>query len=115
MAAQWDLVADQGATFGAVFTWLGSDQETPVNLTAYSAAMQVRSEAGSTLLASFSTTAGGIALGGTAGTITLSAAPGTTAGWTFGAGLYDLQLTDGSGDVTTLLSGIFTVNAAITS
>lgn len=114
MAAQWDITADQGASFSLIFTWLQSDAETPVNLSGYSAAMQVRSQAG-TLLATFSTTAGSIALGGTAGTITLSAAPGTTTGWTFGAGLYDLQMTDGSGDVTTLLSGIFTVNAAITS
>lgn len=114
MSAQWDITADQGASFSLQFLWLGSDQETPVNLSGYSAAMQVRSQAG-TLLTTFSTTAGSIALGGTAGTITLSAAPSTTAGWTFGAGLYDLQLTDGSGDVTTLLSGIFTVNAAITS
>lgn len=114
MAAQWDLSADQGATFSAIFTWLESDQETPVNLTGWSAAMQVRAEATNALLASFSTALGGITLGGSAGTITLSAAPSTTSGWTFGAGLYDLQLTDGSGDVTTLLAGIFTVTPAVT-
>jgi hypothetical protein len=115
VSAQWDLVADQGATFGAVFTWLASDQQTPVNLSGWSAAMQVRAEATNALLASFSTSGGGITLGGSAGTITLSASPSTTSGWTFGAGLYDLQLTDGSGDVTTLLAGLFTVTPAITS
>ena len=114
MAAQWDLTADQGATFGAVFTWLGSDQETPVNITGYSAAMQVRSQAGN-LLASFTTTAGSIALGGSAGTITLSASPSVTNGWTFSAGVYDLQLTDETGDVITLLAGIFTVTPAVTT
>lgn len=113
MSAQWDITADQGTSFSLIFTWLQSDAQTPVNISGYSAAMQVRSEAG-TLLASFSTGSGGITLGGSAGTITLSAAPSTTTGWTFGAGVYDLQMTDGSGDVTTLLAGLFTANAAVT-
>jgi hypothetical protein len=114
LSASWDISAGQGASFSLQFTWLASDQETPVNLTGWSAAMQVRAEATNALLASFSTGSGGITLGGSAGTITLSASPSTTSGWTFGAGLYDLQLTDGSGDVTTLLAGIFTVTPAIT-
>jgi hypothetical protein len=114
VSAQFDITADQGATFSAVFTWLASDQQTPVNLTGWSAAMQVRAEATNALLASFSTASGGIALGGSAGTITLSASPSTTSGWTFGAGLYDLQLTDSGGDVITLLAGLFTVTPAVT-
>jgi hypothetical protein len=114
VSAQWDIVADQGATFSQVYTWLEADQETPVNLTGFTAAMQVRAEATNALLASFSTGSGGITLGGTAGTITLSAAPETTTAWTFGAGLHDLQLTDSGGDVVTLIAGIFTVVPAIT-
>jgi hypothetical protein len=114
VSAQFDITADQGATLSLIFTWLGSDQETPVNLTGFSAAMQVRAETTDDLLASFTTTNGSITLGGTAGTITLSAAPSVTTGWTFGAGLYDLQLTDSAGDVVTLMAGIFTVVPAVT-
>jgi hypothetical protein len=114
MPAQWDIETGQNETFTETFTWLQSDQETPVNLTGFSGAMQVRAETTSDLLASFTTTNGSIALGGDAGTITLSAAPSVTAGWTFGAGLYDLQLTDSGGDVVTLIAGIFTVVPAVT-
>jgi len=114
VAAQWDITAGQNETFTETFTWLQSDAQTPVNLTGFSAAMQVRAEVTDDLLASFSTTNGSIALGGTAGTITLSAAPSVTIGWTFGAGLYDLQLTDSGGGVTTLIAGIFTVTPAVT-
>ena len=115
MSAQFDITADQGATFSLIFTWLQSDAQTPVNLTGFSAAMQVRAETADDLLASFSTAGGSITLGGPAGTITLAAAPSVTTAWTFGAGLYDLQLTDSGGDVVTLIAGIFTVTPAITS
>jgi hypothetical protein len=114
VSAQFDITADQGATFYLEFYWLESDQATPVNLSAWaSAAMQVRSEAGA-LLASFTTTDASITLGGSAGTITLLAAPSVTTGWAFGAGVYDLQMTDGGGDVVTLLAGLFTVTPAVT-
>jgi hypothetical protein len=115
VAAQWNIGADQGATFSETFTWLQADQQTPVNLTGFSADMQVRTEAGGTLLAEFSTSGASISLGGSAGTITLSASATTTAGWTWDGGYYDLHLTSGAGVVTTLLAGLFTVTPAVTS
>lgn len=115
MSASYNIVVDQGATIDRVFTWYQADGVTPVNLTGFSAHMQVRSSAGGTLLADLSTAEGQISLGEAAGTITLNVAAAVTAGWTFGGGVYDLQLTDPLGNVTTLLAGLFTVNPAVTT
>jgi len=115
VAAQYNIVIDQGATIDRVWTWYQADQVTPVNLTGFSAHMQVRDRAGGTLLADFSTAGGQITLGGIAGTITLTVPASATAAYGFDSGTYDLRMTDGAGNVTTLLAGLFVVNAAVTT
>jgi hypothetical protein len=49
---------------------------------------------------------GRIALGGSAGTITLTISATDTAALTAGRGVYDLELVSGSGIVTRLLQGV---------
>ena len=116
MSAQWDITIDQGGTVDLVFTWLEADQVTPVNLAGFTAEMQVRDRPGGEVLyATYSTGNGAITLGGDLGTITLTVAASVTAAYTFDGGVYDLQLTDGYGNVTVLLSGLFTVQAAVTT
>jgi hypothetical protein len=110
-----NLTVNQGATFSMTFTWLQDDGMTPVNLTGFTAEMQVREQAGGTLLTTFTTTDGSITLGGTAGTIVLLASATTTGGWQWDGGYYDLHLTDGFGEVTTLLAGLLNVIPAITT
>jgi len=56
-----------------------------------------------------------ITLGGVAGTISLSIPAATTEGFTWFSGVYDLLLTDPSGNVTRLLSGNVTVSAGVTT
>jgi len=91
MAAKYDIVCDQGATFSRQLTWL-DDSSSAVNLTGYTARMQVREtvESSSTLL-SLTTENSRIALGGTAGTITLTVTAADTAAVVAGHYVYDLE------------------------
>jgi hypothetical protein len=76
--------------------------DTPVSLVGVTARMRVYdSESDGTVLLTL-TEASGIALNTTNSTITISF---TTVGLTWTSGYYDLELTDGSGKVTQLLSG----------
>lgn len=110
----FDLSIQQGATLSLVATWKDSNG-TPVNLSGYTARMQVREtyDAGNTKL-SLTTENGGISLGGTAGTITISAAATATAALAAPfTGVYDLELVSGA-TVTRLLQGIATVSPEVT-
>jgi len=87
----------------------------PVNLTGYTARLQIREtvEATDTLL-SLTTENGGITLGGTAGTITLLASATATAALDFVNAVYDLEVISGSGVVTRLLHGTVTLSKEVT-
>lgn len=76
--------------------------------------MQVRDTitAASTLF-SFTTENGGITLGGTAGTITVTATAATTAAVSAGCYVYDLELINGA-TVYRLVQGQFTVDGEVT-
>lgn len=113
IAARYDMICDQGATFSRVITWEDSNG-SPINLTAYTARMQVRPEASSsTTTLSLTTENGRITLGGSAGTITLTVAAADTAAVAAGPYVYDLELVSG-GVVTRLTMGSFTVRAEVT-
>lgn len=78
----------------------------PVNLTGWTARMQIRSSVSdSNIIIELNTTNGGIVLGGAAGTINLLATAAQTALFTFQNAVYDLTLTDPTGVVTNLLAG----------
>lgn len=104
-AGNYDITIEQGATFSLVFTWRDSAGSL-VNVTGYSARMQVRKSPSSpTVLLDLSTTGGGITLGGTNGTITLSASAATTAALSPSPAVYDLEMVSPGGVVTRLLAG----------
>ena len=105
---------DQGATFSRAITWQDS-QAVPVNLTGYTARMQVRDEVDSASAAlSLTTENSRISLGGTAGTITLLVSAADTAAVAAGEYVYDLELVSGAGTVTRLIQGCFTVDGEVT-
>lgn len=113
MGARLDLTCDQGATFTRVLTWL-DDDGIAVNLAGYTARMQVRSDHESaTVLLSLTTENGGITLGGSAGTVTLSATATATAALESGEHVYDLELVSGA-VVTRLMQGCFVVDPEVT-
>jgi tRNA threonylcarbamoyladenosine modification (KEOPS) complex Pcc1 subunit len=112
-ATTYDILIEQGATFSQVITY--KESGVAVNLTGYTARMQVRSTLESaTTVVELTTANGRIALGGTAGTITLTISATDTAGLTAGRGVYDLELVSGSGIVTRLLQGVATISRNVT-
>jgi hypothetical protein len=112
---RYKLDIQQGATLSLTATWTDSTGAA-VNLTGYTARMQVRSayDATTTIL-SLTSGAGDITLGGSAGTIAITASATVTAAltapWT---GVYDLELVSGGGVVTRLLEGPATVSPEVT-
>lgn len=113
-AAQYDFTIEQGATLEKTFVWKDGDGVV-VNLSAYTARMQVRQSPSATdVLQSLTTTDSTIVLGGALGTITLSLSATATAAITWRRGKYDLELVSGDGTVTRLLEGVITVSKEIT-
>ena len=114
MANRYDIQIKQGATFSLTATWKDSTGAA-INLTGYTARMQVRLtyDAATTIL---SLTSGSeITLGGAAGTIDITVSATTTAGLTAPwAGAYDLELVSGGGVVTRLLEGSAIVSPEVT-
>jgi hypothetical protein len=118
-AAKYDFTDkaawEQGATLLRNITWKDG-MGAPVNLTDYTARMQVRESIDApTVLMELTTENGGITLGGVAGTIVLSQDAVTMAAVTWTSGVYDLELVAGvGGQVTRLLSGRIKVNPEVT-
>lgn len=113
-AGTYNIVADQGATFSRVLTWKNS-AGTAINLTGYTAEMQIRPTVdASTASLTLSTTNGRIALGGAAGTITLTVQASDMAALAEGQYVHDLELTSSGGAVTRLVMGTFTVRGEVT-
>jgi tRNA threonylcarbamoyladenosine modification (KEOPS) complex Pcc1 subunit len=112
-AGIYNVEIDQGCTWSVSITWndaLGA----PINLTGYTAAMQIRESVSSPAVALSLTESSGITLGGSAGTIviTISATQTNALGANF-SGVYDLELTGGT-IVTRLIQGKVTVSAGVT-
>lgn len=86
----------------------------PVDLTGYTARMQIRAKLDSdTILHSLTTENGGILLDNVAKTITMYIPDETTQTFTFKAAVYDLELITG-GEVTALASGSITLVREVT-
>lgn len=132
--ATFNFTLKQGADLTVSMTWL-NDAGAPMNLTGYSMKLEIRSYTGSPTalltLSSANNTGSYIALGGTAGTISLVFAHADTAGLlpvglpapgspiitgprTYALGVYDLQFTDPTGDIGYLLEGSVSLDAQVT-
>ena len=110
-----DLTCYQGASFNYDLTWKLNN--VPVDLTGFSARMQVRETYDSTAVTFALTSGSGITLGGTAGTIYLEASPTATAlldGTPNTQYVYDLELVSGASAVTRLVQGRFFIDPEVT-
>jgi hypothetical protein len=110
-----DFNCYQGANFDYTLTWQVGG--SAVNLTGYSARMQVRNsyDAGTAIVSLTNGT--GITLGGTAGTILLELSATATAaldGTPSTQYVYDLELVSGANYVTRLVEGRFYVYPEVT-
>jgi len=111
-AHPYPIKIDQGGTWTLSLTY--KINSTLVNLTGFTASMMVRTNyTDDNPLLSLTTANGGIALGGTAGTIIITASAIKTAAIPAGQAVYDLELYTGS-EVRKLLRGDVTIVPEVT-
>lgn len=108
---RYNITAYQGATYDLDLTWTTGG--SAVNLTNYTAAMQVRTAANASTAVISLTNGSGITLGGTAGTININIGATTMGSATAGQYVYDLELNSG-GTVYRLIQGTFSIQAEVT-
>lgn len=109
----YDIVMPKGSTFNLQMTF--KIDNTPVNLTGYTARMQARTGVNvSTTILDMTTENGQITLGGALGTISLDLTAAETAAITKNSLVYDLELVSGGGVVTRLLEGSIAVTPEVT-
>lgn len=110
-----DITIQQGGTFNLILLW--QDQNgNAINLTGYSADMRIKSAAGASTTLHESSTANGeitLSTNGT-GSITILIAAATTAAFNWLSAVYDLKMTDGSGNIIYLVAGAAVLNAQVT-
>lgn len=113
--AQHDLYIVRGDTWTQDFVY-ESPADTPVDLSGYSARLQIRANrlASSPALLSVSSAGGEITLGGAAGTIDVEVDALVTAALDFDQARWDLELTSSGGIVTTLIEGNITLIKDVT-
>lgn len=112
-AGIYDITIEQGATFTLSATWKDS-AGAPVNLTGYSARMQVRSSYDSEEVLASLVSPTDITLGGALGTILVTISATSTQLLTIQEGVYDLELQSAGGVVTRLLQGKATISREVT-
>jgi hypothetical protein len=114
MAVTYNDTIDQGADYYVNFQYKDS-AGVAINLTGYTAAMQLRfTPESATAVLSLSSPSNGITITGATGLVAvrITAAQTTTLSPIIYA--YDLELTSGAGIVTRLVQGNFTVSAEVT-
>lgn len=113
-AAQYDFEIEQGATLRKPFVWKDSTGAV-VNLTGYTAKMQVRrSVASEEVLLELSNVNGRIAITPLEGKVELIFSAATTEDIDWRRGKYDLELTAADGTVTRLIEGEISISREIT-
>ncbi len=112
-AAFWPLTLEQGEDFDLELTY--SDDDGPIDLTGYTARMQVRETIDSpTPLAEFNTDGGGyVTIDGPPGKIFVSVPADTTSAWTWHYGVYSLEIYSPTGKKKRLLKGSFTMDREV--
>jgi hypothetical protein len=110
--ATHNFESGQGETFQTVVTW--EIDETPVDITGYSARMQLRKRHASTDAAISLTDGDGLELGGAAGTVAVTIAADLTSAIAHGKYVYDIELESPSGVVKRLLKGTIDLSPEVT-
>jgi hypothetical protein len=117
MTGTFNWTLEQGTDVNMIFTWTSNG--SPVDLTGYSAHLTVASANATaqtrTIYLDLTSAAGGLVLGGTAGTIQI-VITNTVTSMLFwqGAAAWDLKLTAPSGKVTRLLQGMVLFSPQVT-
>lgn len=113
MAVQYNVEIDQGADWFFNVTY-ENPAGTPVNITGYTAALQLRSLPQSPDAVLSLTTGSGITITGATGLVAIHATANQTRIIDEGDYYYDLEITSNSGIVTRLVQGQAIVSAEVT-
>ena len=109
---KYNMVCPQGATFIKQITYSASD--VPVNLSGFTARMQIREKHTSTAtIISLTSPSNGIILGGVLGTINITISATATSALVAKEYVYDLEIITGT-TVTRLIEGKFIVTPEVT-
>lgn len=111
-ASEYNITAEQGSDLSFVLTYR-SAAGSLINLTGYTARMKVRKRASSPAAYLSLTETSGLALGGAAGTVTISVNSTALSAVPAGKYIYDLRLDSPSGVEQRLIQGQFTVLAEV--
>lgn len=114
-AGIYDITIEQGANLSLPLTWKDGNGD-PVDITGYSARMQIRENFDSDdfIVSLTSDAGGGIMLGGAAGTVTIAMSAALTASLAQVDAVYDLELISVSGFVTRLTQGRVFISREVT-
>lgn len=112
-----NIELDPGADTIIEYDWTDPSTGLPINLTGYTAKMEVRSKPyDSTVLLSLTTANGKIVLGGVTGTIQLMFSSTDTNTGTWFSGVYDLFIINTGSNITTAVAkGFVTILQQVTS
>jgi hypothetical protein len=114
-ATNYNIIIDQGANWFINFLYKDTGG-VAVNLTGYTAALQIRQTYASTttLLSLTSSPAAGITITAGTGTIAITATAAQTGAIAAGTYVYDCEITDGTGVVTRIVQGQIQVSPEVT-
>lgn len=118
MTGTWDMNINEGADFSVTLTWQAGDPLAAVDLTGWTAHLQIRNtyaDNGGAIYADLTSSGSGITLGGSAGTITIFLPAATTATLGFASAIYDLKMTSTGGAVTRLIQGTVYLSQEVTT
>jgi hypothetical protein len=114
-ASTYDIDLEQGSTYSTVFTYTDSDGDA-VNISGFTARMQVRSvySVAGPAISLTTSGGGGIVLGGAAGTVTVTVSDAVSAKIIPKNYVYDIELVSSGGVVTKLIRGKIKVLPEVT-
>ena len=115
MAVSYNTVIDQGATWYLTVTY-ENPNGTPINITDYTAALQLRSLPSDPTAVLSLTTGAGITITGATGTVAITASAAQTRAIDEGNYYYDLEISSPASPsvVTRLVQGQIVVSAEVT-
>lgn len=107
MAQKINLIIDQGTTYKTSFL-VNADDGSPLNMSSYTAASQIRKTYTSSNSVSFTTSAN------STGWVSLSLDSNATSNLTSGRYVYDVEITSPSNVVSRIVEGLVTVTPQVT-
>jgi hypothetical protein len=115
MAVDYDTTINQGADWYINFQYKDTATNTPINITGYTAALQLRSLPSDTTTAlSLTSPSGGITITGATGLVEVHATAVQTGAIVTGYYYYDCEITSPTNVVTRLIQGQILVSPQVT-